>query len=326
MSARRGRRWRVRPPGRALLLLGALSGLGAGCTRDAAAPVPALGPADWDDGRAELSGYALRRTHYEQPRQGSVVLVFVKETLSLRARVKTEAPAADDRLEVIKLNAIEDFRTGLYDYGLLSSVFVQRAAADGRPAGAPAKLVWSMQEWCGTVFEELVIRGDRAHRRSASYFEGAGDRDEVLPFPPETLAVDQLPVVVRGIAGPRLAPGERRPVHFFRSFGTTQLHDLPLGFADGQLTRSAGTSVIEVPAGRVEVETWTAELDADTVHRYWVERAPPHRLVAWEGPDAVRAELLGTTRAPYWELRFEGHERHLADIGLEAGALRPRRR
>src|SRR5690348_13231592 len=72
----------------------------------------------WGDGRAELSGYDLTFPRYGQLRRGVAVTVFVTETFSNSLRVKADPgkhPPADE-FPVMKLNLVEDYQTGIYDY------------------------------------------------------------------------------------------------------------------------------------------------------------------------------------------------------------------
>src|SRR5688572_23182791 len=61
----------------------------------------------WGDGKAELSGYALRVSRYGQPRDGRLVLIYVTEDFSDSARVKAEpgrrSTAPGDVYPVLKI-------------------------------------------------------------------------------------------------------------------------------------------------------------------------------------------------------------------------------
>src|SRR5437868_2578401 len=126
----------------------------AGCA--AAAPVPARDPefgAWWHDGRAELDGYRLVVQRYGHPRAGQGVLVYVTEPFSIRSRVKVDDPARhpNDTWDVLKLNAVRDFQTGIYDYNTMVSMFVRSDDL------VPVKVSFSSAEWCGHVYEELRV-------------------------------------------------------------------------------------------------------------------------------------------------------------------------
>ena len=82
------------------------------------------------------------------------------------------------------------------------------------------------------------------------------------------------------------------------------------------ISRNSGSSKITVPAGTFEVETWTAEVSQKETYSYQVEKAFPHRIIAWTGPQGERAELKGSTRLAYWELNDNGGEKYLAEMGL----------
>src|SRR6476469_9637897 len=80
----------------------------------------------WGDGKGELAGYDLTIPRYGQIRKGVAITVFVTETFSNSLRVKSDPgrhPKSDE-FPVMKLNLVEDFATGIYDYNLLTSSFV----------------------------------------------------------------------------------------------------------------------------------------------------------------------------------------------------------
>src|SRR5213082_2862718 len=91
----------------------------------------------WGDGKGELAGYDLTIPRYGQSRKGVAVTVFVTETFSNSLRVKSDPghhPKSDE-FPVMKLNLVEDFATGIYDYNLLTSSFVALSPVNGRSAG-----------------------------------------------------------------------------------------------------------------------------------------------------------------------------------------------
>ncbi len=269
----------------------------------------------WSDGKAELSGYRLTQPRYGQLRQGTAILIYVTEPFSRSARVKADPGRhpEQDVETVLKLNVVKDFQTGLYDYNLMSSLFVAMDAKGGRPAEA-LKFAFSSHEWCGHVYEELKVEPTVVERLYRSYFDGESS-DQPVPRLPGGLLTEELLVRVRGLPEPFLAPGQSKALPLLLSVERSRFLHQPLRFVPGKVERSAEAKKLTVPAGTFEVDVYTATAGEER-YVYSVERAFPQRIVAWEGPEGERAELLGSQRLPYWTLNQEGHERFLKDLGL----------
>ncbi len=272
----------------------------------------------WGDGQAELSGYDLTFPRYGQLRRGVAVTIFVTETFSNSLRVKADPgkhPATDE-FPVMKLNLVEDYQTGIYDYNDMTSTFVTLAAVNGRPAGAPAKISFSSQEWCGHTFQQLLFDSRAIRATTHSYFDGEADRQSELNFPAGGISEDALLLWARGQAGPRIAPGERLEVELLGSLQASRQEHAPLSWHHATLSRSSRSQQVSVAAGKFTVETWTAAVPGGVQRTIYVEAAEPHRIVRWEATNGERAELLGSRRMKYWEMNHEGFESALKDLGL----------
>ena len=95
-----------------------------------AAPARAADPsfdAYWHDGKAELDGYRLELSRYGAPRPAQAVMIFVTEPFSQSKHVKLDDPSRSpgDAVDVLKLNLVRDFQTGIYDYNTMVSLFVR---------------------------------------------------------------------------------------------------------------------------------------------------------------------------------------------------------
>jgi hypothetical protein len=272
----------------------------------------------WGDGRAELDGYRLTQPRYGAKREGTAVLVYVTEDFSDSLRVKADPGKhpASDVFPVLKLNAVRDFQTGIYDYNVLTSVFTR--VGPGFPL---AKVSFSSQEWCGHVYHQLVPRAGRVQGVFHSYFDGEADGKDDLALPDGGIFEDALPVLVRGLGGlPFLKEGERRSVPFLPSLLRSRLEHRPLAWGQASLARAAETTEITVPAGRFRVITYTVAESGGRTVTYQVESAPPQRLVRWAADDGEEAVLLGSTREAYWKLNGPGGESHLKALGLPVPA------
>lgn len=286
----------------------------------AAATTPVFGDdfwSHWGDGQAELAGYDLVYPRYGHAREGVAVAIFVTETFSESLRVKADPgrhPESDE-FPVVKLNLVQDFPTGIYDYNLMTSAFVALVPVAGRPAGAPTKVSFSSQEWCGQVFAQVLFDEDGTRLDSHSYFDGEADESRVMAGPADGLSEDAILLWARGLAGPRLEPGEhvRRPM--LRSLEVARLRHSGVAWEEAVLTRHEGQDRVEVPAGEFLVERVTVELPGRT-WAVWVELAEPRRVVAWERSDGLRAELRAAERLKYWELNGPEGLARLEALGL----------
>ncbi|MFO0576589.1 MAG: hypothetical protein U1A78_21495 [Polyangia bacterium] len=318
--------------GGTLLLLG----LGAARALAQAAPPPATATAEpsfeahWQDGRAEISGYRYTVTRYGSQRLGQAVAIYVTEPFSESRRVKVDDPRREpaDTFEALKLNLVRDFQTGVYDYNTMVSVFVRSRDL------SLAKLSFSSAEWCGHVYEELLFdRGGAVRQSLRSYFEGES-AERSLPAPPSQGAAvpvvveDQLFVLLRGLRGELLRPGEKRTVTFLPGTIVRRLAHQPLAFTSAVLERAAAHELVQVPAGRIPSDLYTVRVADGREGRFAIERAHPHRIVRWSftspsrtgggaGEASESGELTGTARLAYWQLHDNGHERYLKELGLQ---------
>jgi len=305
--------------------------LGAGCQMTPAPDVEAsaslspnaatFGDAFWEtwgDGQAELIGYDFTVPRYGHLRGGIAVTIFVTETLSNELRVKGDPgkhPASDE-VPVMKLNLVEDFPTGIYDYNLMTSSFVALQPVDGRPAGAPMKVSFSAQEWCGHVYSQLLFDAGSVRQTLHSYFDGEADQQNRLDYPADGIAEDALWFWARGWAGPPLEPGGSASVKLLISLAASRTRHEPLAWRAATLSRSASSEQISVPAGGFTVERWTAQVEGGTSRTFFVEAAAPHRIIRWETSDGEQAEMLAGERLQYWKMNAPEFVTALEKLGL----------
>jgi hypothetical protein len=285
--------------------------IGLGCA--VAASPPPLAPGFWDhwgDGKAELDGYRLTTPRYGAPRSGYAVLVFVTETFTGKTAVKSDG-GHDDEYPVLKLNEIRHFQTGIYDYDLMTSTF---AALDGRhPPGVPVKVSFGSQEWCGNLYDQLLIDGRRVHRTRHSYFDGEADVDDVYRRPEGSWYADSLPIAVRGLLG-ELATGA---LSVYPTLADVRLSHGKLEPRPATLSRDAGPHDVTVPAGTFSVVSTTLAVEGGPSTTWDVEAAAPRRIVRWTRSDGEVAELTGSSRRQYWKENAPGGEEHLRELGLD---------
>ncbi|MDX1582222.1 MAG: hypothetical protein R3338_01355 [Thermoanaerobaculia bacterium] len=275
--------------------------------------------AHWGDGKAELSGYDLKMPRYGEVRDGTAALIFVTEPFTVEPRVKADGPNARTGtvFQVMKLNLIRDFPTGIYDYNTMSSVFVGLEPFAGLPAGSPAKVTFSSQEWCGQVWEQATYHPETIDVVSHSYFGGEADQAFTIERGGDLWTEDQLFHWARGFALPD-PERESAEVRMLPTLLEARLSHDPLEPRRVRLRRSVGHERIEVPAGTFETTIHEAE-STERTWRFWVETDHPHRIVQWRVSTGERGRLRGSERLPYWEMNKSKYEEALSEIGLGTG-------
>jgi len=292
------------------------------------APARAASPGDpafgtyWHDGKAELDGYRYTLTRYGQKRRGQALAIYVTEPFSRSKNVKVDDAARNpgDTFDVLKLNLVRDFQTGIYDYNTMTSLFARSQDFE------PVKLSFSSTEWCGNVYEELRIDPGRVSQKLSSYFEDeSAAREERRPR--GGILEEELFIRLRGLAGAYVAPGESRTVPMLLSAFRRRLTHQPLRWTSARIERMAAPQTISVPAGRFKTAAYSVKIANGSEGLFHVEAAYPHRLVRWEwkqGEADDSGELSGSARLQYWRLHGEGDERYLARLGLRPGVSMPR--
>jgi hypothetical protein len=273
----------------------------------------------WSDGHAELASYDLTINRYGEPRRGQAVAIFVTETFSSDLRVKADRgnhPESDE-FPIMKLNLVQDFQTGIYDYNLMTSVFVALEPVHDRPAGTPTKITFSSQEWCGQVWHQLLFDSQQIREESFSYFDGEADQSGAVEFPPDGISEDQLLLWARGLAAPKVLPDAPVRVPILRSLEHSRLQHRELRWSSVELSVADETRTTRVPAGEFMTRLHTAVIEDGPTWSFEIEDEFPHRLIRWGSSAGKLAELRGVDRLKYWQLNGDGDERSLERIGLD---------
>lgn len=311
----------LRPASR-ILLIALLFAAVAAPASPAPPPDPSFG-SYWHDGKAELDGYRYTVTRYGQLRRGQCTAIYVTEPFSRSKRVKVDDVSRNpkDIFDVLKLNLVRDFQTGIYDYNTMTSLFVRSSDME------PVKASFTSMEWCGNVYEELRVDPGLVSQRLSSYFEDESTSQE-MRRPKDGLLEEELYIRLRGLSGDYLAPGQTRTVPFLPSAFRRRLTHRPLRWTSARLERAPAPRTVHVPAGRFATLVYTVKIQGGPEGRFFVERAYPHRVVRWEWRQAAGAEgrpgaesndsgeLMGSARMSYWKLHGEGDESYLKRLGL----------
>jgi len=272
----------------------------------------------WGDSKAELNAYSVELNRYGETRKGTAVSIFVTENFSKKLGVKADhgKHPKSDISPVMKLNLVKDFQTGIYDYNMMTSSFIEIES------GKPLKNSFSSQEWCGHVYHQRRFKDDSLESVSHSYFDGEADKQEELALPKNTLSEDNIHLWARGLASPFLKPGEEKTVSFFNSMEEIRIEHIEAKIMKAEISLSAETSNTKVEAGSFKARIATIKREDGKIWNFTVEVNSPYRILSWNNSKGEKAELLGSSREPYWQLQKNGHESFLKKLGLKKLGLK----
>lgn len=131
----------------------------------------------WYQGAGEVNTFELQQNRYRDIHPGHAVLVFVSEDFLTDSQVKNDNYSNPNSTNILKLNRIDRFTTGIYDYSLMSSVFTPVKTGD---IAHTLKVTNSSQDWCGQTFSQMNYSKEKGayNFQLRSYFENEGDQNE----------------------------------------------------------------------------------------------------------------------------------------------------
>ena len=263
----------------------------------------------WGDGKAELSGYAVTTSRYGVPREGRVVLIYVTEPMDRRVWIKDDAGDVppSERVNVLKLNNILEFQTGIYPYSVMTSVFAPVDAGTGERF-SPVKIALSAQEWCGHVYHKVMPKADGFASESRSYFHAEGESSKSVRVPQGTIYEDALLIQLRELDGP-FAQGRNWSGSIVPSLWSARKRHVPLEPVVATIKRENATRD-GAPVTRFTVTY------GSVVTTYDVEKKMPRRVLGWKSSDGELGRILKTNRLSYWKLNHPGDEKYLKDLGF----------
>lgn len=275
----------------------------------------------WGDSKAEISVYDVQQARYGEMRKAEQVFVYVTEPMNLKKQVKSDA-GFGEVANVLKLNRMKTFNTGIYQYNTMTSTFMLLEDAQAQQwrasKGTVAKVTMTMQEWCGTSFEQMnrVSNGYRVQERS--YFEKEGDRETLLTIPPSAplMPADGLFILARELVAPLTLP----KLALVRSAEYTRMQHVAPDVFEVVVNPKA-----EIPdwyehsfEGDVHAVTFSGKVMS---YEFVVENAYPRKIVAYRilnRQDVVeQGTLRATMREPYWSQNANKYEELRQKLGLQ---------
>lgn len=271
----------------------------------------------WHQGKAEVNRYQIQRVRYGEQRAGYAVLIFVTEDVLRDKQVKDEHGAGDQAVNVLKLNRIERFGTGLYDYSLMQSTFTEARVA-GKDLPPTLKFTASIQDWCGHVWLQANRRDRGFETVGHSYFESEADERATLPL---ALLEDEVFTQIR-LGAERLPVGELQVIP---SAFRVRLDHRPLR---AEKASASLADLPRTPESELAEREYRLTIDLGGGHarclRVRFAKAFPFVITGFaeslEFGDSTqpifRAELQKTERIDYWTKNHKADEPLRAEFGL----------
>ncbi|GAB4443718.1 MAG: hypothetical protein OHK0011_25950 [Turneriella sp.] len=269
----------------------------------------------WNAGKAELTRYELKQARYGQVYPGEMIVISVTEPFRTDRQVKAEsAEGARHAVNVLKVQQMRRFATGIYDYALTTTSF---RPFSSEPAAA-LKVTGSAVDWCGHAWLQLNRKGERFAVESRSYFEDPGDAEynvsavlsedeiwQLIRINPSALPVGQMSVI------PALVSARLRHRAVQVETAKAELNDFArLAQSEYTLTFAQGQSDERQVA-------------------FLFEREFPHRVLEYRerysdvigsggksGKLTSVARLKKTILSPYWQLHDLVHAKERRDFGV----------
>jgi hypothetical protein len=253
---------------------------------------------------AEISSFELSQSRYGKNHPGHAELIFVTEPFLVDKLVKNEGGKLGST-DVLKLNALTTFNTGLYSYRTMTSTF---RPVDVEKFPHALKSTTSIQDWCGQIFQQFGLKGNNWKVELRSYFEAAADHDFTLPsayledelwitlrLDPQKLPVGEI-VVIPGAVFTRF---EHQPIRSSKATAT--------------LVKSGGSSVYTLQYPKLGRKL-SIHFDTEFPHviRKWTEETSKGRTEA-----TLKKRMMNVD---YWNLNDPSKAAMRRNLGLEPKA------
>lgn len=143
----------------------------------------------WDKGMAEVSLYEGKKLRYGALHDFTMDLITVRESFDEEKMVKANPAPGITLKPIMKQNMVLKYRTGIYEYRQMSTVFISRDVKQLE------KLTTVSGEWCGNSSVTLVREGAYFNTFIQNYMDNQGVTtskildekghifyDELIPF------------------------------------------------------------------------------------------------------------------------------------------------
>lgn len=241
-----------------------------------------------DKGLAEFNVYDASLPRYGEMRNAVITHIWVKEPWDASRGIKWGGTDSGD-LEVLKLNQIASYPTGLYRYEQMWSGFWNTETA------SLVKFSMTHHEACGNTYKQGRTANGLLDYVAFSYFEGEGESAKQTPWSENAFFYDELPLRLRMLAFNQPLKNPLR-ISLFPSVIHTKIDQLsPQSATITQSSDSSGAILFTVdhPNGS---------------DRFTFASESPHLLISWKRADGGSLTLRKSLLIDYWNKNHRGDE------------------
>lgn len=254
----------------------------------------------WFNG-AEISSFELSQSRYGKNHPGHAELIFVTEPFLVEKQVKNESGKSNST-DVLKLNALTTYNTGIYSYRTMTSTF-RPVDLDKFPYALKSNT--SIQDWCGQAFQQYNFKDSSWNVELRSYFEQKADKDFTLPT---AYLEDELWITLR--LNPKKLPLGETEIIPGAIYSRYNHEKITVSKAVAKLVESGETSTYSLTYPSLN-RTLAITFDSAFPHviRKWTEKTKTGITTA-----TLRKRL---TNVPYWGMNLPEDAEKRKELGLE---------
>lgn len=252
----------------------------------------------WYDGFAEINTYELHQSRYGEIRNGNAVMIFVTEDFLPDQFIKSDQK---NGISVLKCHLIKEFKTGVYPYRMMLSVFNNV----NEKGGFPIKTAASVTEWCGQSYAQLLRKNNEYEYVNHSYVGEKSNENSSLPL---LFHEDAVWNSIR-LHPENLFEGK---AHIIQGLFQQRIRLMKNEPTEALFTLVKNVAVPEWISSDSELNLYTISCDMNnSVLKIYFETGFPNKIAGWEEeyPEKIkdgfvkaqtRAVLKSSVKMKYW--------------------------
>jgi hypothetical protein len=240
----------------------------------------------WNGGKAEFQTYDAKIEKYGYDREAEVKIILVKEPFDLFKGVKSLT--VPKSIDVIKMNYIQSFPVGVYEYNQMASIFFERSS------GRILKYSMSSQDGCGHSYMQYTHIGEEHNFIFYSYFDDEGEIKRTIIESDPIYFYDALPLILRF----RMEDKNPYMIKIFPGFISNKFTE-----PTASEVKVSKTLLENVTFNNIFYESVYSVVvnDGNKMDTFYFDTVYPHRLIKWKMNNKDELNLDKSSFTYYWK-------------------------